>query len=101
MYRIKSDINEENKKEKIRREFSKYSKNNRMTLDTLNSKDSSRCELLSLSLNNSVVRVQKRERERKKKIVRTLSNQDAMQYTCAIVKLGQGGLHGVLDSRSA
>lgn len=101
MYRIKSDINEENKKEKIRREFSKYSKNNRMTLDTLNSKDSSRCELLSLSLNNSVVRVQKRERERKKKIVRTLSNQDAMQCTCAIVKLGQGGLHGVLDSRSA
>lgn len=89
------------KKEKIRREFSKYSKNNRMTLDTLNSKDSSRCELLSLSLNNSVVRVQKRERERKKKIVRTLSNQDAMQCTCAIVKLGQGGLHGVLDSRSA
>lgn len=66
MYRIKSDINEENKKEKIRREFSKYSKNNRMTLDTLNSKDSSRCELLSLSLNNSVVRVQKREREKEK-----------------------------------
>lgn len=66
MYRIKSDINEENKKEKVRREFSKYSKNNRMTLDTLNSKDSSRCELLSLSLNNSIVCVQKREREKEK-----------------------------------
>lgn len=56
---------------------------------SLNSKDS----LLSLSLNNSV--------QRKREIVRALSNQDAMQCTCAIVKLGQGGLHGVLDSRSA
>lgn len=89
LYRIKPDINQENKK----RIFEIVEEQRWMMFRHF--KDSSRYELLSLSLNNS------RQIERKRKIVRALSNQDAMQCTCAIVKLGQGGLHGVLDSRSA
>ena len=73
---------------KIRRELSKYSKNNRMTFDDASKLEriESLLELLSLSLNNSVVRVRERERKRERKIVRTLSNQDAMQYN-ALVRL--------------
>ena len=47
-------------------------------------------------------RQREREKEREKNSTHVIeSGCNAIQCTCAIVKLGQGGLHGVLDSRSA
>ena len=99
LYRIK--LIKKTKGRKIRRELSKYSKNNRMTFDDT-SKESNRYSSCFRFRWTIRLFASQREKEREKNSTHVIeSGCNAMQCTCAIVKLGQGGLHGVLDSRSA